>query len=229
MNAVSMALSLAGLWMACVPVVFAADGAPTSQTNQPGRGANANRAVSDAYQSDRARLQDAQSNLRQVEPGATDSLKQQLRNAQEQLNALTQRLEEAARASEQTTLTAARKLEESIGLRARRLEARSLLLAAKANTDLAKKAAAKQDFELAERRLADATEFLRRARATLYGDNAYDDELDDTEAALHEASFAIKSHAQNAQAKIARVLKDTDRVVGSLESDEQRLAVIKGE
>jgi hypothetical protein len=143
------------------------------------------------------------------------------------LNALGERLEQSARSSQQSTITGARKLEESIGVRTRRIEARALLLEAKANTALAKTAAAKQDFTFAERRLADATELLRRARAILYGDHAYDDELDDMEVSLREASFAIKSHAQNAQAKISQVLKDTDRVVGGLESDEQNLAVIK--
>jgi multidrug resistance efflux pump len=208
--------------LACSPVLWASEAAS-------GAGAYQSQSVSNQYQWDRERLQRAQATLRQLKNEAAGTLRQQLSKAQEQLNALGERLEQAARSSQQSTITAARKLEESIGIRTRRVEARALLLEAKADTALAKTAAAKQDFIFAERRLADATELLRRARAILYGDHAYDDELDDMQAALGEASFAIKSSAQNAQAKISQVLKDTDRVVGSLESDEQNLSVIKGQ
>ena len=185
--------------------------------------------ISTEYQGDRERLRRAETTLRKLKNQAAGTLRQQLSKAQEQLDALGQRLEQAARSSQRDTFTAARKLEASIGLRTRRIESRALLLAAKAATALAKTAAAKQDFTFAERRLTDATELLRRARAILYGDHAYDDELDDVQAALGEATFAIKSHAQDAQARISQLLKDTDRVVGSLESDEQELTVIKGQ
>ncbi len=208
--------------LACSPLVWAS--AATS-----GAGVDQSQSVSTQYHGDRERLQRTQATLHQLKNEAAGTLRQQLSKAQEQLNALAERLEQAARSSKESTITAARTLEESIGIRTRRIEARALLLEAKANTALAKTAAAKQDFTFAERRLTDATELLRRARAILYGDHAYDDELDDMQAALGDASFAIKSRAQDTQAKISQVLKDTDRVVGSLERDEQKVSVIKGQ
>ena len=202
---------------------------PGASEATSGAGADQSQSVATQYQGDHERLQRTQATLRQLKNEAAGTLRQQLSKAQEQLNALGERLKQAARSSQQSTITAARKLEESIGIRTRRIEARALLLQAKADTALAKTAAAKQDFIFAERRLADATELLRRARAILYGDHAYDDELDDMQAALGEASFAIKSRAQDTQAKISQVLKDTDRVVGRLESDEQNFALIKSQ
>ncbi|MGH7972695.1 MAG: hypothetical protein ACREIC_28610, partial [Limisphaerales bacterium] len=140
--------------LACSPLTRASEAAS-------GAGVDQSQSVSTQYQGDRERLQRAQVTLRQLKNEAAGTLRQQLSKAQEQLNALGLRLEKAARSSPQKTITAARKLESSIGVRTRRIEARALLLEAKADTALAKTAAAKQDFIFAERRLADATDLLR--------------------------------------------------------------------
>lgn len=179
------------------------------------------------YEGSRARLQHARDVLHQTTDEAVQGLQQQLKKAQKQLDVLAARLEEAARSAPGKTATAARQAEESIGLRVRRIEARALLLQAKAKATLAVRAASKYDFPRSEQRLAEATELLRRARATLYDDHAYDDQMDDMEAALHQASAAVKENAKDALTKIQKVVSDSDRIVGSLESNEAKV-VIRG-
>jgi len=183
--------------------------------------------ISAGYEGSRARLQNAREVLRQTADEAIQGLEQQLKKEQEQLDALARRLEEAARSAPDKTVAAARQVEEGIGLRVRRIEARAMLLQAKAKTSLAVRAASKYDFPRAEQRLAEATELLRRARATLYDDHAYDDEMDDMEAALHQATTAVKEHAKDALTKIQKVVSDSDRIVGSLEVNEAN-AIIRG-
>ncbi|HZR17412.1 MAG TPA: hypothetical protein VFE51_08800 [Verrucomicrobiae bacterium] len=183
--------------------------------------------TSTEYEGSRARLQHARDVLHQATDDAVQGLQQQLKKAQNQLDALAARLEEAARSAPDKTATAARQAEESIGLRARRIEARALLLHAKAKATLAVRAASKYDFPRAEQRLAEATELLRRARATLYDDHAYDDQMDDMEAALHQAGAAVKEKAKDALTTIQKVVSESDRIVGSLESSEAK-AVIRG-
>ncbi len=70
-----------------------------------------------------------------------------------------------------------------------------------------------------------ATELLRTARAALFDDHAYDDQLDDMKAALLEASAAIKAHAQNAGGKIEQVVTDVDRILKRLEGDEKKAEI----
>ena len=194
--------------VASTPV--AADPANTNQSRQQAT-------VATGYESSRERLRDARDALHQGRSTAAQGLQRQLEKAHQQLEALAGRLEEEARAAGHSTLAAARQVEEDIGLRVRRMEARALLLQAKANTTLAVHAASAHDFMLAEQRLAAATDLLRKARAALVDDHAYDDDLDDMEAALHEASAAVKAQAQDTRKKIEQVLTDTDRIVGSLE------------
>jgi len=179
------------------------------------------------YEGGRARLQHAREVLRQTTDEAVQGLQQQLKKAQNQLDALAAWLEEAARSAPDKTATAARQAEESIGLRVRRIEARALLLHAKAKATLAVRAASKYDFPRAKQRIEEATELLRRARATLYDDHAYDDEMDDMEAALHQAGAAVKENAKDALTKIQKVMSDSDRIVGSLEVNEAR-AIVQG-
>jgi len=170
-----------------------------------------------SYDSSRERLQHAREALRQAANDAAQGIQEELKKAREQLDVLSGRLEEAARSAQDKTITAARQAEENLGLRVRRMEARSLLLRAKAEASLAVRAAAKNDFDRAEQRLASATELLRRARACLVDDRTYDDQVEDMEVALREASVAIKEHAKNAGSKVEKVLTDADRIIGSLE------------
>ena len=84
--------------------------------------------------------------------------------------------------------------------------------------------AAKKDFERADRLLADATELLQSAGETLGDDHAYDQLLDAMKLALREATTAVRAHAEDVRQKIEQVLTDTDRIVSSLESDEDQAA-----
>jgi hypothetical protein len=183
--------------------------------------------IATSYEASRERLQHAREVLRTTTDDAVEGLQKQLEKAQQQLGALAARLEQGARSAQTQTLAAAHEAEHGIGLRVRHMEGRALLLRAKAKASLAVRAAAANDFGKAEQWLSDATQLLRRARVALADDHAYDDQLDDMEVALNEASLAVKDHAKAALTKIQKVVTDSDRIVGSLEVHEQENAVIK--
>jgi uncharacterized phage infection (PIP) family protein YhgE len=185
---------------------------------------SASQSIAAAYEASRQRLQAAREAIRQTKEEAVEDLEQQLKRAQEQLDALAQRLEEGARSAKEATVAAARSVEEGIALRVRRVEARTKLLHAKAKTTLAVTAAEKLDFLKAEERLEEATDLLRTARAILADDHAYDELLDKMKASLRDATAAVKAKAEDVRKKLDQVLTDTDRLVGSLESDEAKAA-----
>jgi len=181
-----------------------------------------------SYDSSRKHLESARENLRQAKNDAAQGIQQQLSKAREQLGTLADRLEDAARTAGSKTASAARDLQEGISLRTRRMEARALLLRSRAESALAVHAASQNDFARAEQHLSDATEYLRRARAALYDDHAYDDQLDDMAVKLRQANDAIKGHAREARIKINQILMDADRIVGSLEKQETQAASLQG-
>ncbi len=175
-----------------------------------------------AYEASRQRLQYARELLRQTKDEAIRGVEQQLRRAQAQLEALGRKLEEAAHSAKETSVSAARNVERTISLRVRRIEARAMLLRAKTKMTLAISAASKLEFEKAEHRLDEATELWREAREVLADDHAYDQLFDAMKRSLRDATTALQSQAQSARAKIEEVLVETDRLVNSLEADEQR-------
>jgi hypothetical protein len=180
-----------------------------------------------SYDSSRKHLENARVNLRQAKNDTAQGIQQQLTKAREQLGALADRLEDAARAAGSKTAGAARDIQEGISVRARRIEARAWLLRASSESALAVHAASNNDFGRAQQHLADAAEYLRRARALLVDDHAYDDQLDDMAVKLREANAAVSGHAQEARIKINQVLLDSDRIVGSLEKRETEQAAIQ--
>jgi hypothetical protein len=182
------------------------------------------RAIAASYDKSRQRLQVARNHLRQLKEEAVEGLEKQVQLAQEQLETLARGLEEGAKSAKDATATAARNVEQAIALRVRRIEARTTLLQAKAKASRAVSSAAKKDFERADQLLADATELLRNARETLGDDHSYDQLLEAMKVALREATTAVRAHAENVRQKIEQVLTDTDRIVSSLESDEDRAA-----
>ena len=182
------------------------------------------RAIAASYDKSRQRLQIARNHLRQLKEQAVEGLEKQVQLAQEQLETLARRLEEGAKSAKDATVAAARKVEEAIALRVRRIEARATLLQAKAKASRAVSSAAKKDFERADQLLEDATELLQSARETLGDDHAYDQLLDAMKLALREATTAVRAHAEDVRQKIEQVLTDTDRIVSSLESDEDQAA-----
>jgi hypothetical protein len=102
---------------------------------------------------------------------------------------------------------------------------RTTLLEAKAKTTFAViSAASKKNFDRAEQLLADATELMRNARVTLGDDHAYDPLLDKMKLALRDATIAVRAHAEDVRQKIEQVLTETDRIVTSLESFEEKAA-----
>ncbi len=181
-------------------------------------------AIAASYDKSRQRLQIARNHLRQLKEEAVEGLEKQVQLAQEQLETLARRLEEGAKSAKDATVAAARKVEEAIALRVRRIEARATLLQAKAKASRAVSSAAKKDFERADQLLQDATELLQSARETLGDDHAYDQLLDAMKLALREATTAVRAHAEDVRQKIEQVLTDTDRIVSSLESDEDQAA-----
>jgi uncharacterized phage infection (PIP) family protein YhgE len=180
--------------------------------------------VAAAYERSRERLQVARDHLRQLKDDAVEGLEKQIKLTQEQLEALAQRLEEGAKSAKDATVATAEKVEKAIALRVHRIEARTTLLQAKAKATRAVGAAAKKDFDRAEQLLADATELLRSARETLGDDHAYDQFLDKTKLALRDATTAVRTHAEDVRQKIEQVLTETDRIVTTLESDEDKAA-----
>src|SRR6267378_216643 len=83
-------------------------------------------------------------------------------------------------------------------------------------------------YDSSRKHLESAGENLRRARAALYDDHAYDDQLDDMAVKLRQANDAIKGHAREARIKINQILMDADRIVGSLEKQETQAASLQG-
>jgi hypothetical protein len=178
--------------------------------------------LSAAYDASRQRLLHARDVLRQTREEAIRGMEQHLYRAQEQIEALAQRLEEAAQSAKASSISAARNLERAISIRVRRLEARAILLRARAKMSLAVSAASRDDFVLAEQRLEEAIDLLREADDLLADDHAYDSALDSMKLSLRNATTSVQAHAKNIRAKIEDVLAETDRLIGNLESDEQR-------
>jgi len=180
--------------------------------------------IAAAYEASRQRLQFAREVLRQTKEEAIRGLEQQLQRAHMQLETLSQRLEEAARLAKEVSVNTARNVERAIGIRVRRIEARVMLLRAKAKTTLAVNAASRHDLQLAEQRLQEAAELVRITHEIFGDDHAFDQILDAVKRSLREATGAVQRHAQNLQARIEQVLEETDRLIGSLETEEEREA-----
>ena len=180
--------------------------------------------LSAAYGRSRERLHAARENLRRQKTETVEGMEKQLQLAQDQLEVLGGRLEEAAGSVKTVAFSTAQRIEEAIALRVRRLEARASLLQAKAKASRAQTAAAKNDFQRADELLADAADLFQAARETLADDRTYDLQLEAMKQGLRAATSAVRSRAQDTRSRIDRVLADTDRIVGALESDETRAA-----
>lgn len=180
--------------------------------------------LSAAYGRSRERLHAVRENLRRQKTEAVEGMEKQLQLAHDQLESLGHRLEESASSIKSMAFSTAQKVEETIALRVRRIEARVTLLHAKAKAARAQSAAAKNDFQRADELLADAADLWQSARETLGDDRTYDAQLDALKRALRDATVAVRTRAQDTRSRIDRVLADTDRIVGALESDETRAA-----
>jgi cellobiose-specific phosphotransferase system component IIA len=191
------------------------------KTKQQELGERLGQSIAAAYEASRQRLQFAREALRQTKEEAFHGIEQQLQRAQMQLETLAHHLEEAARSAKEASVNTARSVERAIGIRVRRIEARALLLRAKAKTTLAVTAASKEDPQRAEERLREATELVRTAHGVLNGDHAYDQLFQAMKESLRSATTAVQQRAQNLRARIEEVLQETDRLVSSLEADEQ--------
>jgi flagellin-specific chaperone FliS len=185
---------------------------------------NITSSLSAAYTRSRERLQAVRENLRRQKAEAVEGMEKQLQLAHDQLEALGHRLEESAGSIKSATFSTAQKIEEAIALRVRRIEARVTLLHAKAKVARAQSAAEKSDFQRADELLADAADLWHSVRETLGDDRTYDPQLDALKRALRDATAAVRARAQDSRSRIDRVLADTDRIVGALESDEARAA-----
>ena len=179
-------------------------------------------AVEEAYEASRQTLHQTAEGLRQLKDEAVEGLEQQIERAQQQLQALERRLEQTAKAARDNTVAAAQKAERVLRVSVRRLEARGSLLYAKACAVLANRWANKGEFLRAEKRLDEATALLALARETLRADHAYDEQLEVVKCALAEATTAVREKAQDVRKRIENVLAETDKLLGSLESDENK-------
>jgi len=179
-------------------------------------------AVEEAYEASRQTLRQTAEGLRNLKDEAVEGLEQQIERAQQQLQALERRLEQTAKAARDNTVAAAQKAERALRLRVHRLEARGSLLYAKASAVLAQRWANKGEFLRAEQRLDQATAMLALARETLRADHAYDEQLEVVKHSLAEATTAVRAKAQDVRQRIEHVLAETDKLLGSLESDENK-------
>ena len=185
---------------------------------------SASQAMTAAYDRSRLRLALARENLRLQKEEAVEGLQKQVNLAQEQLDALAGKLEDTAHAAKDMTVSAARSAEEAIALRVRRIEARATLMLVKAKATRAQSIAADKEFLLADQLLAEATDLLRDARETLGDDHVYDTQLDAIKVSLRKATEAVRTQAEDTRMRIEQVLADTDKIVGTLESDETKAA-----
>jgi hypothetical protein len=182
------------------------------------------KALATAYETSRQHLQAARETLEKLRNQAIEGVEKQIQLAQQQLEALARRLEEAAKSAKDATVATAQSIEQGIARRARRVEARAALLFAKGDAKLAVGAAALKDFARADELLEEADVILRNVREILGDDHAYDQLLDKMKLAVRDATAAVRSHAQDVRTKIEQVLTDADRLVGTLESDEEKAA-----
>ena len=180
--------------------------------------------LSAAYSRSRERLQVARETLHRQKVEAVEGMEKQLELAQDQLDGLGRRLEEAAGSIKNVAVSTARRIEEAITVRVHRLEARAILLQAKAKVSRARTAAGKNDFQRADELLADATDLFHSARESLGRDHSYDLQLEVMKQALRSATTAVRARAEDTRSRIDRLISDTDRIVGALESDEARAA-----
>lgn len=176
------------------------------------------------YGRSRARLHAAREGFHRLKTETVDGMETQLQLTQDHRELLGQRLEEAAGSVKNVALATAQRIEEAIALRVRRFEARASLLQAKARASRAQAAAAQNDFQRADELLGDAANLFQAARETLAADRTYDLQLEAMKQDLRAATSAVRSRAQDTRLRIDRVLADTDRIVGALESDETRAA-----
>jgi cellobiose-specific phosphotransferase system component IIA len=179
-------------------------------------------AIEEAYEASRQTLRQTAEGLRLLKDEAIEGLEQQVERATQQLQELERRLEAAAKAARDTTLAAAQKAERALRVRVHRLEARGSLLYAKGCAVLAIRWARKEEFDRAEKRLDEATALLALARETLRADHAYDAQFDIVKRTLADATTAVREKAQDVRQRIEHVLAETDKLLGSLESDETK-------
>lgn len=185
---------------------------------------NLREAVARAFDESRRGVQDVRERLDELSEETAAGLAQQLIHANDQLDALAERLEETAKAAKDATLKTAQTIERAIDVRVRRIGARANLLRVKAKATQAASAAEKRDFGRADELLAEAADLLRETRGTLGDDHAYSELLGTMKKTLHDATLAVRSHAENVRQKIEMALADADKLVGHLESDEGQAA-----
>lgn len=180
--------------------------------------------IEEMYEESRQALRQTADGLRQLKSEALEELDQQIDRATQQLWALERRLEEGLKSARQSAMTTAHSIERGLRRRVRRIEARGSLLFAKSAALLAIRWARKEEFDRAEKRLDEATALLALARETLRADHAYDEQLEIVKRSLAEATIAVRQKAQDARQRIERVLAETDKLLGALESDETKAA-----
>ena len=183
---------------------------------------NISRSVAQAYERSRQRLAASRESLRRQSEEAVEDLERQIKRAQEQLETLARRLEKSAHAAVDATVEARQAVERAIAERVRHIEARAIILQVKGKTSRAVHATKRKDFARADALLTEGAELLRNAREVLGNDHAYEHLIETMKAALRDATSAVRAQAQNVQQQIERVLTDADRLVGSLESDEEQ-------
>lgn len=181
-------------------------------------------AVEEAYAQNRQTLQQTAEGLRQLQDQAIAGLADPINRAMEQLHALEQQLAAGLKSARASTLATAQSVEVLLRRRVHRLEARGSVLYAKAEAVLADNWAQKQEFQVAEKRLDEATVLLALARETLRGDYAYYEQFEIVKRALTEATAGVRAAAPAARPRIAHVVAETDALLGALERDEQQAA-----
>jgi len=180
--------------------------------------------LEDAYEQSRLSLRQTAEGLQQLKSEAIDEVAQQLHRATQQLAALEQHLEEGLKTARTSALVTAHRVEVELRRRVRRIEARGSLLFAKAAAVLAIRHTRAGELPRAEKRLDEATALLALARETMRADHAYDEQFDLLKRTLAEAINAVRAQAQDIRQHIERVLAETDKLVGALESDEHAAA-----